>query len=86
MTLKEFILSYVCRNTLVRLWVEIEDGHRLLEHPSGKQLFMEWELLKDNFGFDYYNDWLVIGVTDIVCDTYSEAVNIVIQKPVLGGE
>lgn len=87
MTLAEFIKTYVCHNTLIRLWIEdiVTDdglkGHRML-HSGDKEVCMEWEILGGSCWAATYVDWLVIGVTDILCDTYKEAVNIVIQKGV----
>lgn len=80
MTLKEFISSFVCKNTLIRLWIKHLGGHRMLVHPSGKEVCMEWAILDGSGWSSVFSDWKVIGVTDILCDSYMEAINIVIVK------
>ena len=80
MKLDTFIKAFVCPNTIVRLWTEIPEGHKLVTDPDGMEVGMEWEITSGNGWQSKYADWLVIGVTDILCDTYKEAVNIVIQK------
>ena len=87
MNLNTFIKACVCPNTIVRLWTEIKDGHQMLwEKETEKEVGMEWEITAGKGWQAVYADWLVIGVTDILCDTYKEAVNIVIQKPVKDGD
>lgn len=78
MNLREFIKKYVCKNTLIRLWTEYKGVHKMI-YSREKEVSMEWETLS---GISFQSDYLdrkVIGVTDIVCDTYKEAVNIVIE-------
>lgn len=88
MTLNEFIRKYVCRNTLIRLWVpNCGGGYRMLwRHDEEKprnvdDVCMEHELLDSKSWLSRYSLCEVIGVTDIVVtDTpYPEAVNIVIK-------
>lgn len=79
MTLKEFIEKWVCKNTLIRLWVQGGSGHRMLTHPTGKEVGMEWAALDGSSWQAKYTECEVIGVTDILCETYREAVNIVIK-------
>lgn len=79
MTLREFIEKWVCKNTLIRLWVKEGSGHRMLTHPTGKEVDMEWTILDGSSWQAQYADYEVIGVTDILCETYREAVNIVIK-------
>ena len=87
MNLDTFIKAFVCPNTIVRLWTEIKDGHQMLwEKETEKEVGMEWEITAGKGWQAVYANWLVIGVTDILCDTYKEAVNIVIQEPVKDGE
>ena len=87
MTLDTFIKAFVCPNTIVRLWTETKDGHKMLfDVNTDKEVGMEWEILNGSGWQSAYLDWLVIGVTDILCDTYFEAVNIVIQKPMKDGD
>lgn len=79
MKLKEFVETFVCRNTLIRLWIPIKGGHKLL-CDGDNSVCMEWELAKGEVWQSKYNDCDVIGVTDIVVyDFYQEAVNIVIN-------
>lgn len=88
MTLNEFIKKYVCRNTLIRLWVPLcGGGYRMLwRHDEEKprnvdDVCMEHELLDSKSWLSRYSLCEVVGVTDIVVtDTpYPEAVNIVIK-------
>ena len=80
MTLSNFIKTYICPNTVLRLWVETHEGHRMLNRP-GEEVCMEWSVLNGSSWAADYADWLVIGVTDILCETHREAVNIVITNP-----
>jgi len=75
MELKEFIESFVCPNTLIRLWYPIKGGNEQVVDGDNPQ--MEWSM-KDG----KYKHHKVIGVTDILMlgSHYSEAVNIVIEK------
>ena len=74
MTLGQFVTQCVAHNTLTRVWLPVKEprsnGHRLLWHG------MEWELLRHspalcNLKFKC--------VTDIRCDEYTEAVNLVVE-------
>lgn len=78
MKLKEFIEKFICKNTIIRLWTPIKSGHKMLCEDD-KEVCMEWELLKGSVWQSKYSDCDVIGVSDIVVDTYKEAVNIVID-------
>lgn len=80
MTLDLFIKSFVCHNTLIRLWVEDGVGHKMLVSDDGKEVGMEWQIIRGEGWQAKYSNHLVIGVTDIMCETHKEAVNIVIQK------
>lgn len=87
MNLDTFIKAFVCPNTIVRLWTETKDGHRMLwDVATDKEVGMEWEITAEKGWQAMYADWLVIGVTDILCPTYPEAVNIVVQKPTKDGD
>lgn len=79
MTLAEFIKCYVCENTLIRLWTETPDGHWMI-FKGDSEVNMEWAILDGSGWGAEYRDWTVIGVTDILCGTYPEAVNIVIMR------
>lgn len=79
MTLAEFIKTYVCENTLVRLWTETPDGHWMIFRDDS-EVNMEWAILDGSGWGAEYRDWTVIGVTDILCASYPEAVNIVIME------
>ena len=84
MSLAEFIKTYVCHNTLIRLWIEAVEGHRMLL-KDGVEVCMEWAILDGSGWASVFRDWLVIGVTDILCESYPEAVNIVIMKGARNG-
>lgn len=79
MTLREFVEKFVCRNTMIRLWIPHFGGHMLLS-SGDSTVGMEWEIL-DRKGWQHlFGEHKVIGVTDILCDDpYREAVNIVIE-------
>lgn len=75
MYLHEFIKTYIAKNTLVRLWKPVQ-----IDKPYGDKVMlteeavMEWEIV--NIPQLQYIP--VIHITDIVCDTAKEAVNIVV--------
>ncbi len=74
-TLKDFIDANLQRNTLVRLWYPTQQGHELvIDKP-----IMEWEARKGD-----YKDHTVMHITDILCDSTVEAVNIVLKRPTYG--
>lgn len=75
-----FISSFVCHNTIVRLWKPCEDnhGHEMILTETGKETCMEWQILNGEC-HKKYADCYVVGVTDIVCEHDNEAVNIVID-------
>ncbi len=81
MELKEFVETFICRNSLVRLWYPTKDGNELVIPNDKKSACMEWEIIK---GEDIYRKYLthkVIGITDIYTyGSYPEAINIVIEK------
>lgn len=87
MKLKLFIEKFICKNTLIRLWYKTEDGHVMITDESDKDklhksVCMEWELLSGAVWQSKYANHYVVGVTDILVDSfYKEAVNIVIEKP-----
>lgn len=92
-SLKEFISTYVCHNSMIRLWrfAPKDDGtvgtvtRMITEHDSrdandgDSEVGMEWELLKGMGWQAKFADCPVIGVTDILCDHYREAINIIIN-------
>lgn len=75
MNLHDFIEKWICPNTLIRLWKydPKSGGHILIS--IGKPL-MSWEIGK----LSKYGQCEVVGVTDILCSTYPESVNIVIKE------
>lgn len=87
MKLKLFIEKFVCKNTLIRLWFKHEKGYIMVTDESDKDklhsgVCMEWEILRGVVWQSKYANCKVIGVTDILVDSfYKEAVNIVIEKP-----
>jgi hypothetical protein len=81
MKLKEFTESFVCRNSLIRLWYPVlGGGHRMVAKDDDRSVCMEWELIKGEGLYKLYVDHEVIGVTDILCDDSPEAINIVIEE------
>jgi hypothetical protein len=77
MSLREFIKEYVCANTMIRLWINIDGHGRLCLFDDCKPV-MSWEL-EDSTEYEKFRNMKVVGVTDILCDTYYEAVNIVVE-------
>ena len=77
MKLKEFLKEYVCPNTMIRLWKNI-NGHERLCLFDECEPVMDCELMQDN-RYEKHRNLKVIGVTDILCETYYEAVNIVVE-------
>lgn len=81
MNLDTFIKAFVCPNTLIRLWTEFEGGNKMLwDEETEKEVGEEWKITTGIGWQAAYAGCLVIGVTDILCGEYPEAVNIVIQK------
>ena len=81
MKLKEFVEKYVYKNTLIRLWVPMEDNKNgfIMIREGDNEVCMEHALLNDRCFQSKYKDCEFIGVTDIYCEHYCEAVNIVID-------
>lgn len=74
MKLKEFIETYVNRNSLIRLWRNNdEDKCREMVTPDA---VMEWEILELS---NKITSCEVLYVTDICCEKYPEAINIVLK-------
>lgn len=87
LTLKEFVGRWLRHNTLVRLWVPTENGHRVLTRPvePGAPLFqnagMSWAIIDGTGWQAHFADWRVLYIADILCEDTPEAVNIVIDDP-----
>lgn len=89
MKLQDFVKQFICRNTIIRLWKPIKCGHVMLYDKSMDRnnrndcVCMEWELFPNHTGKvawqSKFNDCEVIGVADIIIETTSEAVNIVVD-------
>lgn len=86
MKLREFVSKFVCRNSLIRLWKQNEDGSYEFLYKEDERkhgmvaICMEWQLLDNKVWQSYFNDCEVIGVKDIVVDDfYREAINIVVD-------
>lgn len=71
MKLHDFINKWICKNSIVRIWIPFEEGHKLIIGPC-----MEWQILEN----ENYNHFEVIGVTDIFCEECREAINIVVKN------
>lgn len=72
MTLHDFIEKFIARNTMIRLWKNIDNSSRLM---LTDEAVMEWEALR----IKELSDIEVICITDIVCERDREAVNIVVD-------
>lgn len=71
-TLHEFIEKYVARNTLCRLWKPLKTGNKMM---ILKEPIMEWEILQ----IPIFKECEFIQITDILCDSHVEAINLVIK-------
>ena len=72
MTLHDFIEKFIARNTMIRLWKNIDNSSRLM---LTDEAVMEWEALR----IKELSDIEVIYITDILCERDREAVNIVVD-------
>lgn len=72
MTLHDFIKKYIARNTMIRLWKEIDIGTYLMLTDD---VVMEWEALS----IKELADVEVACITDIICEENREAINIVVD-------
>ena len=72
MKLHDFIEKFIARNTMIRLWKNIDSTSRLM---LTDEAVMEWETLR----IKELSDTEVICITDIVCERDREAVNIVVD-------
>ena len=76
MTLRDFIDTFVLHNSMVRLWKPID-----LNRPCNDKIMltykpiMEWEAE----AIPVLSSMEVYGVTDILCESYKEAINIVVK-------
>lgn len=81
-SLREFVYRFVAPNTLVRVWYQNADSTYTLlpayENPTKKYITMEHGIEYGN-SYEKYLNKRFVKVTDIRCDEYPEAVNIVID-------
>jgi hypothetical protein len=81
MELKEFIETFICRNSIIRLWYTTKGGHEMVVPDDKKSACMEWSIIKGEGVYKKYLKHKVIGVTDIFSSgAYPEAINIVVEK------
>lgn len=76
---KKFVKRHVRPNTLIRLWYPSEKGGHIMVEDHVNRCYMSHQLEKNK-----YANCRVMGVTDIVVrqTAHSEAVNLVIEKPI----
>ena len=72
MTLHDFIEKFIARNTMIRLWKNIDNSSRFM---LTDEAVMEWEALR----IKELSDIEVIYITDILCERDREAINIVVD-------
>ena len=78
MLLGEFIDAFICKNSLIRLWIPFKGGHKMLVEDDS--VCMEWQINRGEVWQSKYINTKVKGVTDIVVnDDYREAINIVLD-------
>ena len=72
MKLHDFIEKFIARNTMIRLWKNIDNTLRLM---LTDEAVMEWEALR----IKELSNIEVIYITDILCERDREAINIVVD-------
>lgn len=72
MKLHDFIEKFIARNTMIRLWKNIDNTSRLM---LTDEAVMEWEALR----IKELSNIEVIYITDILCERDREAINIVVD-------
>lgn len=78
--LYEFVRTFICSNSLIRLWYPHENGYKMICNSNGDSVCMEHEFLKGESWQWHFKDFDVIGIKDIVVDDdYREAINIIID-------
>lgn len=82
-SLREFVYRFVDPNTLVRVWVQNEDGtytNLLIDdtNPNSYCYCME-HAIERGIGYAKYLNKRFVKVADIPTDTYPKALNIVID-------
>lgn len=82
MTVKKFLTKFVNPDSLIRLWVETKDklGHLCLETEHGPYVGVVHEILRGEGAYAKYANCKILEITDILCEDYSEAINLVIQR------
>lgn len=80
MTLKPFLEKFVRKGSLIRLWVRDKQtgGHTMIISPNNKKVWSEWDVRNGNWP-SLFADKPVLYLADILCDSYPEAINIVIN-------
>ena len=74
MKLKEFINKFICPNSLVRLLKKLDDGYGYIMLTP--EAVMDWEITGLS---EKIISCEVVHITDVFCETYREAINIVIN-------
>lgn len=74
MKLKEFMDKFICPNSLVRLLKKLDDGHGYIMLTP--EAVMDWEITGLS---EKIISCEVVHITDVFCETYREAINIVIN-------
>ena len=83
MILKEFLETFICRKSVIRLWYPTKGGSEMVpDSVSCNDVSTEWSTLRGEGIYKKYLNHKVIGVTDILVTrgNYTEAINIVIEK------
>ncbi len=77
MELKEFIESFIRRNSIIRLWYPNKSGHEM----ATEEVSMEWSVLRGDSAFKRFENHKVLGIASICTGgSYPEAINIVIER------
>jgi len=75
MELKEFLETFVCKNSIVRLWYPTNE---MVVPDDKKSACMEWSIIKGEGVYKKYLTHKVIGVSDIFTyGSYPEAINVI---------
>ncbi len=79
MTVKRFVRKYVGRNSLIRLVERYGNGHRAVANEDGDTVGLVRSMQNGTGWQAKYAGRKVEGVTDILFESYPEAINIVMK-------
>lgn len=78
MKLNEFIKMFICKNSLIRLWYETNNGYKMVSDDYNP--YEESEILNKRCKLSEFLNNDVIRIENILTDYYPESINIVILE------